>query len=117
MHDRAFAGSDVSAVHVLCTVETRNRQHLDELRARLKTRRQISMRAQTFDSDERERKARLDPLGFTRRSLRKRALFRKFGERWKAQERAFQNRSYDSYEAYLEHQKAKLETHDFGQLR
>ena len=36
VHDRAFAGSDVSAVHVLCTVETRNRQHLDELRARLK---------------------------------------------------------------------------------
>jgi threonine dehydratase len=35
VHDRAFAGSDVSAVHVLCTVETRNRQHLDELRARL----------------------------------------------------------------------------------
>jgi threonine dehydratase len=36
VHDRAFAGSDVSAVHVLCTVETRNRQHLDELRTRLK---------------------------------------------------------------------------------
>jgi threonine dehydratase len=36
VHDRAFAGSDVSAVHVLCTVETRNRQHLDELRVRLK---------------------------------------------------------------------------------
>jgi len=36
VHDRAFAGSDVSAVHVLCTVETRNQQHLEELRARLK---------------------------------------------------------------------------------
>jgi threonine dehydratase len=36
VHDRAFAGSDVSAVHVLCTVETRNRQHLDELLARLR---------------------------------------------------------------------------------
>jgi threonine dehydratase len=36
VHDRAFAGSDVSAVHVLCTVETRNQQHLAELRARLK---------------------------------------------------------------------------------
>ena len=36
VHDRAFAGSDVSAVHVLCTVETRNREHLDELRTRLK---------------------------------------------------------------------------------
>src|SRR4051795_4582051 len=31
MHDRAFAGSDVSAVHVLCTVETRNREHLAEV--------------------------------------------------------------------------------------
>ena len=36
VHDRAFAGSDVSAVHVLCTVETRNQQHLAELRTRLK---------------------------------------------------------------------------------
>jgi threonine dehydratase len=45
VHDRAFAGSDVSAVHVLCTVETRNRQHLDELRARLK-----EHGVQTFDS-------------------------------------------------------------------
>lgn len=35
VHDRAFAGSDVSAVHVLCTVETRNKQHLDELLERL----------------------------------------------------------------------------------
>ena len=36
VHDRAFAGPDVSAVHVLCTVETRDQQHLSELRARLK---------------------------------------------------------------------------------
>ena len=36
VHDRAFAGSDVSAVHVLCTVETRNHEHLAEVRARLK---------------------------------------------------------------------------------
>jgi SAM-dependent methyltransferase len=49
-----------------------------------------------------------------KRSLRKRALFRKFGERWNAEGERFQKRSYDSYEAYLEHQKAKLETHQFG---
>lgn len=49
-----------------------------------------------------------------RRSLRKRALFRKFGERWQSQGEAFQKRSYDSYGDYLEHQKAKLETHEFG---
>ena len=36
VHDRAFAGSDVSAVHVLCTVEARNHEHLAELRTRLK---------------------------------------------------------------------------------
>jgi SAM-dependent methyltransferase len=50
-----------------------------------------------------------------KRSLRKRALFRKFGERWKSEGEAFQRRSYDSYDDYLEHQKAKLETHEFGQ--
>ena len=49
-----------------------------------------------------------------KRSLRKRALFRKFGERWNAETDGFQKRGYASYEAYLEHQKAKLETHDFG---
>jgi threonine dehydratase len=38
VHDRAFASSDVSAVNVLCTVETRNHQHLAELRALLKRR-------------------------------------------------------------------------------
>ncbi len=45
VHDRAFAGSDVSAVHVLCTVETRNHQHLAELRDRLKRH-----GVETFDS-------------------------------------------------------------------
>ncbi|HEY6069747.1 MAG TPA: threonine ammonia-lyase [Chthoniobacterales bacterium] len=35
-HERAFAGSDVSAVHVLCTVETRNREHLATLRRKLR---------------------------------------------------------------------------------
>ena len=49
-----------------------------------------------------------------KRSLRKRALFRKFGEQWKSEGEAFQKRSYDSYGDYLEHQKAKLETHEFG---
>jgi len=38
VHDRAFASPDVSAVTVLCTVETRNHQHLAELRAQLKSR-------------------------------------------------------------------------------
>jgi threonine dehydratase len=37
VHDRAFAGSDVSAVHVLCTVETRNHEHLSELLAQLRS--------------------------------------------------------------------------------
>jgi threonine dehydratase len=36
VHDRAFAGSDVSAVHVLCTVETRDRGHLTTLREELR---------------------------------------------------------------------------------
>jgi threonine dehydratase len=36
VHDRAFASSDVSAVNVLCTVETRDRAHLEELLAQLK---------------------------------------------------------------------------------
>jgi threonine dehydratase len=38
VHDRAFASPDVSAVNALCTVETRNHQHLAELRALLKSR-------------------------------------------------------------------------------
>jgi threonine dehydratase len=37
VHDRAFASSDVSTVNVLCTVETRNHEHLAQLRAQLKT--------------------------------------------------------------------------------
>ncbi len=37
VHDRAFASSDVSTVTVLCTVETRNHQHFEQVRARLKT--------------------------------------------------------------------------------
>lgn len=36
VHDRAFASSDVSMVTVLCTVETRNREHFEQVRARLK---------------------------------------------------------------------------------
>ena len=64
-----------------------------------------------------QQKRAFDPLRFLtrlKRSIRKRVLFRKFGDEWKTKSDAFQNRSYDSYEAYLEHQKAKLETHDFG---
>ena len=38
VHDRAFASPDVSAVNVLCTVETRNHRHLAELRALLNSR-------------------------------------------------------------------------------
>jgi threonine dehydratase len=38
VHDRAFAGSDVSAVHVMCTVETRDRAHLSELLEKLRAR-------------------------------------------------------------------------------
>jgi threonine dehydratase len=38
VHDRAFASPDFSTVNVLCTVETRNHQHLAELRALLKSR-------------------------------------------------------------------------------
>jgi len=36
VHDRAFASSDLSTVNVLCTVETRNREHFAQLRAHLK---------------------------------------------------------------------------------
>jgi threonine dehydratase len=45
VHDRAFAGSNVSAVHVVCTIETRNREHLAEVRAQLK-----SHGVETYDS-------------------------------------------------------------------
>lgn len=61
-------------------------------------------------------KRRFGPLRFLarlNRSIRKRVLHRKFGENWNTAG-AFQNRQYRSYEAYLEHQKAKLATHDFA---
>src|SRR5207248_10374770 len=45
LHDRAFAGSDISAVHVLCTVETRNAEHLADLREKLRQR-----GVETYDS-------------------------------------------------------------------
>jgi threonine dehydratase len=35
-HDRAFSGPDVSAVHAVCTVETRNREHIAALHRALK---------------------------------------------------------------------------------
>lgn len=35
-HDRAFSGADVSAVNVLCTVETRDRAHIASLHRELK---------------------------------------------------------------------------------
>jgi threonine dehydratase len=35
-HDRAFSGPDVSAVHAMCTVETRNHAHIAVLRRALK---------------------------------------------------------------------------------
>jgi len=38
VHDRAFGTADVSNVHVRCTVETRNHEHLAQLRAQLKAR-------------------------------------------------------------------------------
>jgi threonine dehydratase len=37
LHERAFASPDISAVNVLCTVETRDPGHLSELRALLKS--------------------------------------------------------------------------------
>jgi threonine dehydratase len=37
LHDRAFASSDISAVRVLCTVETRDREHLASLREQLRS--------------------------------------------------------------------------------
>ena len=36
VHDRAFTSSDVSMVNVLCTIETRNRDHFEQVRIRLK---------------------------------------------------------------------------------
>ncbi len=35
IHNRTFAGPDLSSVHVLCTVETRDREHIDEINRRL----------------------------------------------------------------------------------
>lgn len=35
VHNRTFAGPDLSRVHVLCTVETRDRQHIAEVQQRL----------------------------------------------------------------------------------
>ncbi len=35
VHERAFAGADVFAVSVLCTIETRDRTHLEEIFSRL----------------------------------------------------------------------------------
>ena len=35
VHNRTFAGPDLSRVHVLCTVETRDREHIAELQQRL----------------------------------------------------------------------------------
>ena len=35
VHERAFAGGDVFAVSVLCTIETRDRAHLEEIFSRL----------------------------------------------------------------------------------
>jgi SAM-dependent methyltransferase len=61
-------------------------------------------------------KRSFDPFRFLtklKRSIRKRALHRRFGEEWNASG-AFQNRRYKSYQSYLEHQKAKLATHDFA---
>jgi SAM-dependent methyltransferase len=41
-------------------------------------------------------------------------LARKFGEAWDLESDGFQKRRYASYEDYLAHQAAKLETHEFG---
>lgn len=63
-----------------------------------------------------KKKGSFDPLRFLtrlQRSLRKRVLHRRFGEEWNARG-AFQSRQYESYEAYLEHQRAKLKAHDFA---
>lgn len=35
VHNRTFAGPDLSRVHVLCTVETRDREHIAEIQKRL----------------------------------------------------------------------------------
>ena len=45
VHERAFTGGDVFAVSVLCTVETRDRTHLEEIFARLEAERIAHSRA------------------------------------------------------------------------
>jgi threonine dehydratase len=35
VHNRTFAGPDLSRVHVLCTVETRDRTHIAEVQQKL----------------------------------------------------------------------------------
>ena len=67
-----------------------------------------------MSSEKEHRPKRLGFLARLQRSLRKRELSRKFGEEWNAKGDAFQSRKYESYEAYLEHQKSKLELHNFG---
>jgi threonine dehydratase len=47
VHDRAFGSADVSNVQVRCTVETRNHDHLAQLRAQLK-----SHGVETYDSNK-----------------------------------------------------------------
>jgi threonine dehydratase len=46
VHERAFASSDISAVRVLCTVETRDHAHLSNLRSQLQ-----SHGVDTYDSE------------------------------------------------------------------
>ncbi len=58
--------------------------------------------------------ARFRFINRLKRSLNKRRLQRRFRNDWNAAAGEFQTRRYDSYERYLEHQKAKLETHNFG---
>lgn len=55
----------------------------------------------------------LRPLKRLNRSIRKRLLRRRFGEEWN-DGGALQTRKYNTYREYLEHQKAKLATHDFA---
>ena len=59
----------------------------------------------------------LNPIKALRRlklSLQKRALFRRFGQTWTQPAEGFSKRSYQKYQDYLEHQKAKLALHQFG---
>lgn len=59
----------------------------------------------------------LNPIKHLRRlkrSLAKRALFRRFGQRWENPEAGFAKRSYATYDDYIAHQQAKLALHQFG---